>query len=446
MAVTVASLPAGQQPAPAATDRPNILIILTDDQRPDTLDVMPHTRSWFQDGGTSFPNAFATTPLCCPSRSSIYTGRYAHNHGVRRNRDAHLLDPRTALQRYLGQAGYLTAMTGKYLNRWNIRTAPRGFDRWALSVAGYRDFKTNVDGVVGRSAAYHTRWVQRAAVRFLRWFERSDARPWLMFVNTFAPHGPFEPHKKYANASVPPWVPGPANVEVDRSDKPPWVRSKRTSMTGASVVRARQLRTLMSVDDMVGKLMAELGALNERRRTLAVFLSDNGYFWGEHQLSDKRLPYTEAVAIPFFLRWPGRLLAGDVDRRLVANVDLMPTVLEAAGIPRWRLRGPLDGRSLLGSHSRERMLLEYWRDASGARYPNWASIRTRRLQYVEYYRNGSRIFREYYDLTTDPWQLQNLLGDAVGVNDPPDAELAALSSELTALRRCRGTAGARGCP
>ncbi|HEX2031837.1 MAG TPA: sulfatase [Actinomycetota bacterium] len=446
-AITVASLPMGPQPAPAASGRPNVLIILTDDQRPDTLEVMPETRRWFEAGGTSFRNAFATTPLCCPSRASIYTGRYAHNHGVRTNKHAHRLDERKAIQRYLGQNGYLTAITGKYLNSWEIRRDPRGFDRWALSRGGYRGFRTNVDGVLGRSRAYQTKWVQRTAVRFLRWFERRDARPWMLFVNTLAPHGSFDPAKQYANAAVPPRVAGPAAFEVDRSDKPPWVQRNTGPMRPVSEVRTKQLRTLMSVDDLVDRLMIELGELNERRRTLAVFLSDNGYFWGEHMLNDKRLPYTEAVAIPFLLRWPGHVAPGRVDTRLVANVDLAPTVLQAAGIPRSKLRERLDGRSVLGTHVRDRMLLEYWTDRTGARYPDWASIRTRRFQYAEYYaKDGTRIFREYYDLLTDPWQLENLLGDASAVNDPPRGELAELSSDLASLRACRGTGGRAACP
>lgn len=156
--------------------------------------------------------------------------------------------------------------------------------------------------------------------------------------------------------------------------------------------------------------MRRLEALGEADNTQAFFTSDNGYFWGEHGLNSKGLPYTESVKVPFMVRWPGRIPASAVSQRLVAGIDLLPTVLEAARIAPRTLGYPLDGRSLLAPGRRRRLLLEF--HSGHRRHPSWASLRTRRWQYLEYYENDDTTvsFREYYDLVADPYQLENLLG------------------------------------
>ena len=110
----------------AQEERPNILVIITDDQRA-SMSFMPQTVEWLQRGGTRFSRAFATTPLCCPSRASIFTGQYAHNHGVRLNHDAEKLNQEETIQRYLQDAGYRTAIVGKYLNEWDLSRDPPYF-------------------------------------------------------------------------------------------------------------------------------------------------------------------------------------------------------------------------------------------------------------------------------------------------------------------------------
>jgi arylsulfatase A-like enzyme len=196
----------------------------------------------------------------------------------------------------------------------------------------------------------------------------------------------------------------------------------------------------MSADDMVQRLFDELDALGETRDTLAIFTSDNGYLWGEHRIgANKRFPYTESVEVPFYLRWPGHVAAGAVDDALVANVDILPTILDTTGVTP-ALRYPLDGRSLLEPGERRRLLLEYWVSSDNASVPSWASIRTAAFQYVEWYAaDGSVSFREYYDLRKDPYQLRNLLGDPDPSNDPVTD---GLSARLAAYRTCQGSA----CP
>ena len=442
----VAGTSAPPPPARAAANRPNILVIVTDDQRADTLSVMPATRQWLADQGATFTNAFASTPLCCPSRGSIFTGRYAHNHGVTTNHNATTMDPRTTVQSYLGRAGYRTAIVGKYFNGLRVRRDPPGFDRWAILQKGYRRATFNIDGRRERFRGYSTDFISRTAAGIMEDFERRDARPWLMFVAPHAPHMPATPADRHEFSAVPEWD-QPPSVGEDRSDKPTFVADRGPPQVGFEGLRALQLRSLMAVDDLVARLMARMTRYRELNRTLVIVTSDNGYFWGEHGLDDKRLPYLEGARVPLLMRWPGRVNAGVVDRRLVANVDIAPTVLEAAGFAGPPLV-PLDGRSLLGEGARERMLLEYWVDPPRMDVPSWAAVTTRDLQYVEYYDDDLQTItlREYYDLTEDPWQLTNVLGDGDEANDPTPEELNELQDTLAADRRCAGTSGPAACP
>jgi arylsulfatase A-like enzyme len=187
----------------------------------------------------------------------------------------------------------------------------------------------------------------------------------------------------------------------------------------------------MSVDDMVDTVFQTLDADGETQDTLAIFISDNGFAWGEHGLRAKGSPYTDSVKVPLYLRWPGHVAAGATDSRFAANIDLAPTVLDATG-----LAGdiPMDGGSLLDpQQQRTRLLTEFYRDQEP-----WASLRTSGAHYIEYYLppDFQRVsHREYYDLTSDPYELTNLLGDGDTGNDPNVAPLAA---QLAEDRVCSG--------
>jgi arylsulfatase A-like enzyme len=435
----------GRVQSDASSRRPNILFIVTDDQRIGTLNVMPSTEKLFVDGGTTFNDAYATSPLCCPSRTSIMTGRYPHNHEVRRNEDAENLDHTTTLQYYLQQAGYFTGIAGKYLNGWpELRLAPPYFDRWATIDDSsythvYYDFGANVDGQVLYPDGYSTDFVGDKTVRFLRGFESDDDRPWFMYVAPFASHKPFQPESIYRRSRTPLWNGNPGVGEIDRSDKPPWVQDRNVGLSCAPGVSRNQSRTLMSVDDLVEKVFAALGKFEERRDTLAVFISDNGYMWGEHGLASKRFPYTEAVKVPLAVRWPGHLRAGSVDDRMVANIDLAPSILDVVEIDT-NPEVPMDGRSMFAPGERDALLLEYF-GADAGESPPWASYRTHDYQYMEYYdeTTGVLTFREYYNLNNDRWQLENLFGDADPANDPLGP---LLSAQLAEAKGCSGAS----CP
>ena len=416
---------------------------------------MPATRGIFKVEGIRYPQGYVTDPLCCPSRASIMTGRYPHNTGVKSNVEhpelgvgaASALDASTTVQRYLDQAGYRTALVGKFLNGWNFSNPPPYFDSFAL-VNQRHDYYRNQVSVGTASAgvtssfisdAYNTTIVRRRTLGFLR-SQAGSKTPFFLYVAPGAPHSPFTPEPKYAADTFGLWPGNPAVFEADKSDKPPYVRAKSTSLRYGRWTRTRQYRTLESVDAMVAAIFHELKAKGKDNNTLAFFISDNGYMWGEHGLRGKDVPYTPSVRVPFFLRWPnGPLAAGSTDRRAAANIDIAPTALDAAGIP---IPSSTDGHSLLTDTKRSRQLTEHWCNTSRCLY--WAAERTGQYHYIEYYDGpnfdtANVTFREYYDLGADPFELRNLLRDGDPTNNP---NLTTPAAHLAADRNCAGQA----CP
>jgi arylsulfatase A-like enzyme len=437
-AASIELVPARAPAHAAEGSRPNILFIITDDQRLESgMAVMPNTLKLFRDAGTEFTNFSVTTPLCCPARGSFASGRYAHNHGVLTNGDLaaeQAFDQTTAIQYYLRNAGYMTAIVGKYWNQWPLQDQPPNYLRWATFGGQYNDAKFNVNGTIATYSGYTTDVLGSFSTQFLQSFEANDAQPWFLYVAPHAPHSDFTASTTYANAPVPAWSGNPAVFETDRSDKPPAVRNRSLTYTDGDARRTAQLRTLMSVDDMVQRIFDKLDALGETQNTLAIFTSDNGMMWAEHGVVDKRFPYLQSTQVPMFLRWPGHVAAGAVDDRLTANIDVEPTLLQAAGITPAHV---VDGASLFSTGSRTRLLQEYFLSPDSG-VPSWASDVTPTYQYTEWYSptTGGITFREYYDLLHDPWQLVNLLADGNATNDP---NVTALHNQLAADRTCAGS-------
>jgi arylsulfatase A-like enzyme len=417
--------------------RPNVLIIVTDDQRFDMMSALPQTRRVFGDRGTAFANAFITTPQCCPSRASIMTGQFSHNHGVLENNDGDRIKQRTTVQALLDRAGYLTAMTGKYLQGRPVSADPPHFDRWATVGWGYYDRNFNVDGVMTPVADYSTDFIADTTISYLEDFESNDERPWYVYVAPTAPHLPYTPAKEYRRARVESLHANPALRESDLDDKPPYFSDplllERTGYRlrqGRGLFR-KQMRTLLSVDDLVADVFATMDELDERRQTLAFFMSDNGHLLGEHGLFGKRLPYEASIRVPLYMTWPGRVEEGVTDDRLVAGIDLAPTILQAVG---GDADSPMDGRNLLSDDSRELLLIEQYKNGH---IPDWASVLTLRSQYIEYLDRGTgeRLYGEFYDLKEDRWQVDNLL-----ISGEPRAlkQAARAARLLRAIVDCEG--------
>jgi arylsulfatase A-like enzyme len=427
----------------SAAQPPNILLIVTDDQRAgdDTMQVMPKTMQWFGDGGTEFTSAYATTTACCPSRASIFSGRYTHNHGVRQNDLSQNLDQRRTIQAYLKANGYLTGIYGKYFNAWNLNRNPPDFDKWGIATQGYGPpIGVNEQGVQKSVSQYMTSYISDQAVNFIQNAEANDSQPWFLDLSTTAPHAPFQPEAQYASAPTPPYNTRPSYFEADRSDKAPYVQMRLDDEAEILDHRIQQLRTLLSVDDMVDRVFQTLQATGEDSDTIAVFTSDNGYSWGEHGLEAKGEPYLESVQIPLFLRWPGHVSGGASDARLVTNLDLPVTALDAAGLAP---DVPMDGRSLLDGFSRDHLLLDFYGFNGQHFLRDWAVILTHDYAYIEWFDStpseSSVRFREHYDLNTDPYQLTNVLSDGNAANDP---DTSALSGRLMEDLSCSGTS----CP
>lgn len=413
----------------AAPSRPNILLLVLDDARTGSTEVMSKMEGWLRRDGTYFPNTVATTPSCCPSRASLLSGRHTHNHGVDRQDAIGRYDHDRTLQHDLKAAGYGTAAVGKLFNRWPLGERPPGFDHWALTHGGYHGAWFAVEGK-SRRVGYSTTFIGEQVNRYVDRFESDDARPWFVYAGFTAPHSPYTPEDRYAQRSFR-WDGNPAVRETDRRDKPSWVRKFSVTPKEGAAARTAQLRTLLSVDDAVESVRQHLAARGELENTLVVLLSDNGKAWGEHGLPSKFTPYVESVNVPVYLWWPGHVRAGVADPRLAALVDVTPTLLAAVGL---RPTYEVDGRSLLGPARRDRVLMEYWRDPANGSFPTWASLFSwGRYQYTEYYdADGRRTDREYYDLAADPWQLTNRLA---GGEAPP----AGLAEALAAQRRCAGS-------
>jgi N-acetylglucosamine-6-sulfatase len=449
---TVAVLLAyGMAPEPNSAQgqaRPNILLIMTDDQSAQTVAHMEKVQSRLVDQGTRFPNAFVTTPQCCPSRATFLRGQYAHNHGTLDNKpptggwEKFRSDgrERSTIATWLNAAGYTTGYMGKYLNGYGDgRTTtyvPPGWNRWWGWQGSYNEFgdlyKVTEDGKIktyDRHQLHDTDYLSRKAEGFVR-ARRDERRPWFLVVATNAPHSPAFAAERHQDLFRKARMPQPPSFnEADVSDKPSWIRNlPRLGPKQVGEVkqqwRQRQ-RALQSVDDLVGNLVGALADTNQLRNTYVVYASDNGYLLYRHRVEGKGAPYEESIGVPLIVRGPG-VPHGAVRGQIVSNTDWAPT------IARWaRVQPPgfVDGRPfspLLSSSPppwRKRLLIEFFHSRNHA----FRGVRTSDDRtYVEY-ENGQR---ELYRLNSDPYQLRNAYRTAA------PASIAQLEDQLRALKNC----------
>lgn len=393
---------------PARDTRPNFLVIITDDQRYDTMEYMPQTQKLIFDQGVTFTHAYITTPLCCPSRSSILTGMYAHNHGVHDN-DGDLNYP-TVIDD-LHKVGYYTGLVGKYLNTWNGDPRPE-FDYWVSYAHGetrYENPRLNVNGEwIRHQGQYVTYTLGNYAMEFIDKAAKKR-KPFALLLAVNAPHDPVTPAAEDANKllDLPPFRP-PSFNEADISDKPAWLSSDPLltpdEIKAVDAFRRNQILTLISLDRTLDKVIARMKADGELDNTLIIFLSDNGKQWGEHRMTSKNSYYEESSRVPFALRYPPLVPKPYVENGIVANIDIAPTLYDLAGLP---IPPSVDGMSLTqllrkDSEWRKGILIEGW-PGRGV----YASIHTDRYVYVETVGDRS----ELYDLEKDPYELNNVAGD-----------------------------------
>ncbi len=422
--------------------RPNIIFILVDDLRWDEIGIAGHpfikTPNIDRIGreGAMFRNAFMTTPLCSPSRASFLTGQYAHTHGITDNLDRSALSHRlVTFPLLLHQSGYETAFIGKW-HMGNDEKPRPGFDRW-VSFKGqgtYINPPINEDGKWVTPNGYITDILNNYAVEFIK---RPHDKPFLIYLAHKAVHPEvqqrddgsvdltqsevFIPAKRHKLAFENVKIPHRPNYARVPEGKPALTRRigdlpalGPATVTPDEAILGRQ-RSLLAIDDGVGKILSTLKATGQLDNTIVVFTSDNGYFYGEHGLSvERRLAYEESIRMPLLVRYPKLIKPRTVREELALNIDLAPTLLSMAGVS---VPSNMEGRSLVPLFRTQKMdwrssfLLEYYSDKVFPRIANmgYKAVRTERWKYIHYVELDG--MDELYDLKSDPYELKNVIDD-----------------------------------
>ena len=409
----------------------NVIFVLVDDLRFDAMGFMNHP--WLETpnidalarSGVHLRNAFVTTSLCSPSRASILTGEYAHRHRVVDNNNP--VPPGTLFfPQYLQKAGYETAFVGKW-HMGGASDAPQpGFDHW-VSFRGQGSYLPvasglNVDGRAVPQRGYITDELTDYAVDWLK--ARSSARPFFLYLSHKAVHANFVPAERYKGRyRGKPFVAPRTMADTPESydGKPMWVRNQRNSWHGVDFPYHSNLdiaeyyrqyaETLLAVDDSVGRIVSLLRERKLLDSTIIMFMGDNGFAFGEHGLIDKRTAYEESMRVPLLMAGGG-LPAGSTVEEVVANIDIAPTILEAAGLA---APATMDGRSFLRLARGERipwrdtLLYEYYWERNFPQTPAMHALRGARYKYIRYY--GLWDTDELYDLQADPLETRNLIRD-----------------------------------
>jgi len=407
----------------------NIVFILSDDHRYDFMGFYPGAPDFLETPnmdrlaaqGAHLRNAFVTTSLCSPSRASILTGRYAHNHRVVDN--SRMVPPGTTFfPSYLQQAGYRTAFIGKW-HMGDDDDAPRpGFDHW-VSFRGQGDYYNptlNIDGQRQKVEGYNADLLTGYA---LDWLKKVGDEPFMLYLSHKSVHAMFEPAERHRGRyqDVPLVYPRTmANTEDNYRNKPRWVREQRYGWHGVDFMYHGQMdfdtfyrrytETLLGIDESIGRLLDYLETTDLAENTLVIYMGDNGFSFGEHGLIDKRHAYEESMRVPMLAYAPGLIAPGTVVNEMVQNIDIAPTLLALAGVP---APEEMDGASFLPLLRGERIpwrqeiLYEYYWEYNFPHTPTVYALRSDRYKYMFYH--GIWDLNEFYDLETDPLEQYNLI-------------------------------------
>jgi len=407
----------------------NVIFILSDDHRFDFMSFLgkpsfletPNLDRMARQGAY-IQYATVSTALCSPSRASILTGKYAHNHGVVDNQ--RLVPEGTVFfPQYLQQAGYQTAFIGKWHMGHEIDAPRPGFNHW-VSFKGqgvYYNPTLNINGEQVQREGYITDLLTDYALEWLQ--HHNQQQPFFLYISHKAVHAMFEPAQrhlgKYENVKLE-YPASMANTEENYRGKPAWVKAQRNSWHGVDYMYHGQMdfdtfyrrycETLLGIDENVGRVLDYLAESGLAESTLVFYMGDNGFSFGEHGLIDKRHMYEESMRVPFLACCPEIIQPNSVITELIQNCDIAPTILAAAG-----LQAPpeMDGQSFLPLLSgqqtewRDAVLYEYYWERNFPQTPTVHGIRTKQYKYIHYY--GIWDTDELYDLENDPDEMVNLI-------------------------------------
>ena len=435
-----------EMPKAVKSEKPNIVFFLTDDHRFDCMGFMDHPFmkspgfDRLAKEGIFLKNAFVTTSLCSPSRASILTGLYAHEHRVVDN--YHEVDKNLIFfPQYLQNAGYETAFIGKW-HMGDENEPQRGFDHWAAfrgQGTYYPDGhgtsrivpQNNYDGynVNGKKVPQKKYITDELTDMSLDWIEnrKQKNKPFFLYVSHKGVHSDFVPRDKdrgtYEKAK---WTPPKSylNTPETRKGKPRWVLDQRNSRHGSDYgynlenfdlefYYKRYCEALIPIDQAVTRMLDHLKETGQLDNTLFIYMGDNGFFFGDHGLIDKRAAYEASMRVPLLMKLPKRMQsAGRVVTDNVANIDIAPTILEAAGL---ETPSHMHGRSfwkiLKGEKVdwRKSFLYEYYWEWNYPQTPTIHALREGRFKFIRYH--GVWDTDELYDLENDPEELNNLIRD-----------------------------------
>jgi N-acetylglucosamine-6-sulfatase len=428
MAVMLAAVPA------AAQSPRNVILILSDDHRYDFMGFMPGAPAFLETpsldrlrtGGAHVANAFVTTALCSPSRASIFTGQYAHRHGVVDNTTP-VPEGTVFFPSLLQRAGWRTAYVGKW-HMGEDSDAPRpGFDRW-VSFRGqgtYENAVLNVDGTRREFRGYTTDVLTAQALDWLAAVSADTARPFFLVLSHKAVHADFIPAPRHRGRYATAPLAYPATMPLAAADSawPLWVRAQRNSWHGVDFMYhgamqfddfyRRYAETLLALDEGVGRVLDFLEQRRLDRRTLVLYMGDNGFSLGEHGLIDKRHAYEESMRVPMLAWAPGYIQAGSTVSAMVRNIDIAPTILDLAGVAP---PAGTDGRSVLPVFRGEtatweaELLYEYYWEDAFPQTPTVFALRDDRYKYIYYHGVWDRP--ELFDLRNDPEERRSIAGDS----------------------------------
>ncbi len=420
-------------------EKRNIVFVLSDDHRYDFMSFMKECPAFLKTPnldrmareGAHLENAFVTTSLCSPSRASILTGQYMHNHRIADNQNPP--PPGTVFfPQYLQKAGYQTAFIGKW-HMGHKHDAPRpGFDHW-VSFKGqgtYYDPTLNINGHRKTFKGYTTDVLTDQALEWLKNGRKKD-KPFFLELSFKAVHYPFEPAKRNQGRYGKEKVVRPetmANTERNYQTQPHWVRERRYSIHGIDHMETGQLdhdpvpsfdalyrqycETVHGLDENLGRVLKYLDDSGLSNSTLVVYMGDNGFALGEHGFYDKRDAFEHSIRVPMLAYAPGLIKPGTKVAQMVQNIDIAPTVLAAAGV-RVPKEAKFDGQSFLPLLQdkkikwRDHILYEYYWEWNFPATPTLFAIRTDRFKYIYYH--GVWDHNGFYDLKTDPHERHNLI-------------------------------------